>query len=101
MAALINRVPVILRKTHYVWLENYANKLWVHCDVHKWNRETKKQMDQDWAHLMDMINSDLYVLHNPKENKPKLKFIKWYGFTWLKDVAGKDGDKYQVWYRRK
>jgi hypothetical protein len=99
--AVLTKVPVIQRKTHYVWLENFAGKLWVHCDVFKWNRETKKQMDQDWAQLMDMLNSDLYVLHNPIDNKPKLKFIKWYGFQFLKETTGRYGEKYQIWYRRK
>lgn len=97
----INRVPVIRRKTHWVWLENFSNKLWVHCEVTKWNKTTKQQMDKDWAQLMDMLNTDLYVLHNPKENKPKAKYIKWYGFNYLQDITGKDGDTYQVWFRRK
>lgn len=101
MAEPINRVPVIVRKTHHVWLEYHARRLWVHCDVFKWNRETKKQMDVDWAHLMDLLNSDLFVLHNPKLNRPKTKFIKWYGFQYVKDIVGKDGETYQIWYRRK
>lgn len=101
MAEPTNLVPVINRKTHYVWLERFQNRLWVHCDVSKWNKTTKKQMDEDWAHLMDMLNSDLFLLHNPKTNTPKQKFIKWYGFSFLKNYVGKDGNEYQIWFRRK
>lgn len=100
LAELINRVPVINRKTHKVWLERFADKLWVHCDVFKWNREVKKQMDKDWAQLTEMLNCTLYVLHNPDENKPKAKYIKKYGFQYLKDTRGKSGKTYQVWVRR-
>lgn len=99
-AVHINRVPVINRKTHSVWLERFAERLWVHCDVFKWNKEVKKQMDKDWAQLMDMLNCTLYVLHNPKENKPKVKYIKWYGFEYMKDTTGKSGETYQIWVRR-
>jgi hypothetical protein len=101
MVEHINKVPVIRRKTHWVWLENYQGRLWVHCDVTKWNKTTKIQMDQDWAHLMDMLATDLFVLHNPKTNTPKTKFIKHYGFSFLKEIVDKNGDVRHIWFRRK
>jgi len=48
-----------------------------------------------------MLNTSLFALYNPKTNTPKIKFMKHFGFGFMKDIIGKDGNTYQIWYRRK
>ncbi len=58
-------------------------------------------MEKDWANFTEMLNTSLYALHNPKTNTPKTKFMKHFGFGFMKEITGKDGNTYHVWYRRK
>lgn len=95
------KVPICRRKEYEAWLERFQNRLWFHITVRKWNRAVKAQMEKDWFNFTDMLNTSLFALYNPKTNTPKIKFMKHFGFGFMKDIVGKDGNTYQIWYRRK
>ena len=95
------KVPVINRKEYQVTLERYANGLWVHCSVSKFSPTVLRDMDNSWVKLMDLLQSDLYVLHDPELNVPSKSFIKRYGFFKFKDITDKYGNPKQIWKRDK
>lgn len=95
------KVPVINRQEYQVYLEAYANALWVHCDVSKFSSGILKDMDKTWKDLMGLLQSDLYVLYSPHINQPSKHFISRYGFYKYKDIVDKNGNPKEIWKRDK
>lgn len=95
------KVPVINRQNYHVYLEAHAGILWVHCDVLKFSADVLKDMDKTWKDLVNLLQSDLYVLHDQKINQPSKHFISRYGFYKYKDIVDKNGNPKEIWKRDK
>lgn len=95
------KVPVITRDEYQVTLEPHAGVLWVHCDVKSFSLSTIKDMDKTWTSLLDLLRSDLFVLHDPQTSIPSISFISRYGFKKLKDIVDKQGNIKEIWKRDK
>ena len=41
----MDKVPVVEDKAFTLYLEEYNNLLFIHCDVYKWLKSTRKKME--------------------------------------------------------
>ena len=77
------KVPTIERPHYTVYLEGLPIEgegvlTFVHCDVHRWNKNIKRELMEDFTQLVKLRNTPLYCLrHNSKQEK----FIKMFGFA--------------------
>ena len=95
------KVPVINRQDYKVYLEYFSGVLWVHCDVLKFSFSVLKNMDKEWEKLMNLLQTDLYVLYDKTSNKPSKHFISRYGFYKYKDIVDKNCNPKEIWKRDK
>lgn len=87
------KVPAIERSHYTVYLEGFPIEgegvlTFVHCDVHRWNKNIKRELMRDFTQLVKLRNTPLYCLrHDSKQEK----FIKMFGFAF--DFPTTDGQQ--------
>jgi hypothetical protein len=90
------KVPVIVRDEYTVSLEYTSKMHFGHVDVHKWSPSSAWQLGVDFEDLKTLVNSPIYALHTPGDEK-HLKFLEKYGFEYLCDFVDADGDEKQLY----
>ena len=58
------KTPVILYKDYTIFTEQYEDKLFLHCDVYKWNKETKKSVFNNTITILLYKHLILKALNN-------------------------------------
>lgn len=56
------KVPVVNRSEYTMYLENFAEMLWFHTDVHKWSSKVKARYLEDLNLLQHLVNVPLVAL---------------------------------------
>ena len=93
------KVPVITTDKFILYIEEYSNLFFIHCDVlTKWTKETKKELQQAFSILVKNYK-ELYATHSPEDKKHK-KFLKMFNFSYLQSIKGNNGNDYDVYIWR-
>jgi len=91
------KIPVIKTDRYILYIEDYCDSLFIHCDVFKWDIRTRKSLEVALNKLLEFYQKDLYALHeNTQDNKHK-KFLEIFGFKLYSEEIGLDGLVHQVW----
>ena len=91
------KVPVVDTKDFIIYLEDYQDNTFIHCDVKsKWSKTVKKELTQAFNKL---DKKELYALHLPGDNKHS-KFLDLFNFKYLHSLEGKDNTQYDVFIWR-
>jgi hypothetical protein len=94
------KTPVVNREHYIIYLEKHEENFFIHCDVlTKWTKEVKKELQKDFKILTENWDKDLFALHTPSDFKHK-KFLKMFGFTFLRSVKGIDNNDYDIYVWR-
>jgi len=65
----------------------------------RWSKTVKKQLKIDFDKLFKFYKKDIYAIHEIGDAKHK-KFVSIFGFEYLKDFVGLDGNARQFFVRR-
>ena len=90
------KVPVAVCKDYALFFEIDKGFCFIHCDCIRWTNTVRKQMLSD---LISIQKQDVYAIHEVCDRKHK-KFLALFGFKFLKDFVGLDGQRRQLYIRR-
>ena len=79
------KVPVVIRKEYIIYLERVEDSVFIHCDVFKWNKTTKKNLHDSLDTIMKLQGREIFALHIIGDDKHK-KFLRMYGFKFLDTI---------------
>ena len=79
-------------------LDALEDLLFIHCDVHKWNKTTKKDLHKALDKLLDDFKQPFYASHEINDNKHR-KFLEMYKFNYYSTEKCLDGLYRQVWIK--
>lgn len=92
------KIPVVQREEYTIYLERCYGFTFVHCDVHKWAKTSKKQLHTDWETLCLLHGEPIYAYHVVGDKK-HLKFLQTYGFQYVSSIRGNDLREMEI-YRK-
>lgn len=69
------KLPVVNRSEYVMYLEQYADMLWFHTDVHRWSSKVKQKYLEDLNLLQYLVNIPLVALVE-EDNTKLAKFGK-------------------------
>ena len=90
----MDKVPVVEDKAFTLYLEEYEQLLFIHCDVYKWLKSTRKKMEISLDSLVKKYNRPIFAAQIDNDNKHR-KFLDMYGFKYvgvIKDFEGKQNN---------
>jgi hypothetical protein len=90
--------PVVTENDYTLYLDEFEGLQFIHCDIRKWNKTTKKQLHKALALLLKTHGQDLYAAHDIDDNKHR-KFLEMYGFKYFSTEHCLDGLLRQVWIK--
>lgn len=90
------KVPVAVCEDYTLFLEDDSGFSFIHCDCARWTNTVRKRMLADLASIQ---KQDIYAIHEVCDRK-HAKFLDLFGFKFLKDFAGLDGQHRQIYVRR-
>ena len=91
------KVPVVTTKDFIIYLEDYQDNTFIHCDVtSKWTKTVKKDLTEAFNKL---DKKKLLALHKQSDKKHR-KFLKLFNFNYLNSFEGKNNTQYDVFIWR-
>ena len=91
--------PVIVEPDYTLYLDEFEGLQFIHCDVHKWNKATKKRLHKALELLHNIYKQEsFYATHDIDDNKHR-KFLEMYGFKYFSTEHCLDGLLRQVWIK--
>jgi hypothetical protein len=93
------KIPVIGDDSFTLILRTYEGVMYVHCDIHKWVKSTKKE-NGSWFRLFVKEINNLFMHHMTDTDKTHRKFLDMYGFKYFGKVKDFDGDRRTVYVKR-
>tara|TARA_R110000822_G_scaffold56092_1_gene141873 strand:+ start:249 stop:557 length:309 start_codon:yes stop_codon:yes gene_type:complete len=91
------KIPVVLHPNYMLYIEEFQDKIFMHCDVYKWNKTTKKSLDNSLQQMFNLYGRDLYALHEDTKDNKHRKFLEMYNFKLFSTEKSLDGIDMQVW----
>lgn len=79
------KVPVVIRNDYIIYLEQVEDSVFIHCDVFKWNKTTKKNLHDSLDTIVKLQGREIFALHKIGDTKHK-KFLRMYGFKFLDTI---------------
>jgi hypothetical protein len=79
------KVPVVIRNEYIIYLERVEDSVFIHCDVFKWNKTTKKNLHDSLDTIIKLQGREIFALHTIGDTKHK-KFLRMYGFKFLDTI---------------
>tara|TARA_R110000822_G_scaffold124969_1_gene259449 strand:+ start:494 stop:790 length:297 start_codon:yes stop_codon:yes gene_type:complete len=95
----MDKIPAIGDDSFTLYLEAYKGLLYIHCDVHKWAKSTKKKMEVALDYLLEKYQQPIYAPHTDNDSKQR-KFLDMYEFKYFGKVKDFDGDSRIVYVKR-
>lgn len=94
------KYPVVETEDFTIYLEDVDGYIFIHCDVFsKWSKEVKKKLQWWFNRLTETHNKELFALHSPEDTKHE-KFLKMFGFEYLRSIVGTDDNNYDIYIWR-
>lgn len=95
----LEKKPVIVEPDYTLYLDEFEGLQFIHCDVRKWNKATKKRLHEALELLHNIYKQEsFYATHDIGDNKHR-KFLKMYGFKYFSTEHCLDGLLRQVWIK--
>ena len=91
------KVPVIKTSRYTLYIEDYCDSLFIHCDVFKWDIRTRKSLEVGLNKLLGFYKKALYALHENTQDSKHKKFLEIFGFKLYSEEMGLDGLTHQIW----
>lgn len=95
--SLEGKVPVVSTDRYTLYIEYFEGLNFIHCDVYKWNKTTKKELHKALDSLMKQYKL-ICALHDIDDNKHR-KFLEMYQFRLYSTETCLDGECRQVWIK--
>ena len=92
------KVPVIEDDNFTLYLEVYEGLLYIHCDVRKWAKSTKKKMKVALDSLLKKHDQPIFAAQIDNDNKHR-KFLDMYGFKYVGIIKDFDGDNRTIFVK--
>jgi hypothetical protein len=90
------KIPIVQNNNYIIYLEYFSDLYWLHTDVFNWTSKVKKNFLNDLNSIQSLLNHELFALI---DNDKLEKFAKLIGFTYVKDLTGKDNNIYKIYHR--
>ena len=90
----MDKVPVVEDKAFTLYLEEYEQLLFIHCDVYKWLKSTRKKMEDRFRFLVKKYNRPIFAAQIDNDNKHR-KFLDMYGFKYVGVIKDFEGETEQ------
>tara|TARA_R110002153_G_scaffold70900_8_gene185974 strand:+ start:407 stop:697 length:291 start_codon:yes stop_codon:yes gene_type:complete len=90
--------PVVVDLDYTLYLDEFEGLQFIHCDVRKWNKTTKKRLHKALELLLNIYKQDLHAIHDIDDNKHR-KFLEMYEFKYFSTEHCLDGLLRQVWIK--
>ena len=90
------KIPIIQNNNYIIYLEYFSDLYWLHTDVFNWTSKVKKNFLNNLNSIQSLLNHELFALI---DNDKLEKFAKLIGFTYVKDLTGKDNNIYKIYHR--
>lgn len=94
------RVPVIIKPEYTVSFERYLGLTFIHCSVVKWSPAVRKRLMDDFLSLVYLHDDPIYAVHEIGDEK-HLKFLRLFGFKFVKQVKSTDLKLREIFVRSK
>lgn len=95
----MDKVPVVHNESFTIYLEAYKGLLYIHCDVYKWSKSTRKKMEVALEYLLAKYQQPLYAPHDDDNDLKHRKFLDMYGFKYFGIVKDIDDDSRTVYVK--
>lgn len=92
------KTPVIFNRDYIVYLEQYQDYTFIHCDCFKWAKTTKNKLIKDIDTLSKLHNRNMYALHD-EDDKKHYKFLTMLKFKYISNILCSDGKERQIFVR--
>lgn len=83
------KTPVIETDDFIAYYEQYEEHTFLHCDVYRYNRTVKRDLNQGLKLLLLIRATPLFAIHDQEDIK-HLKFLTMLGFDYLTTVSCQD-----------
>jgi hypothetical protein len=93
------KIPVIHNNDYIIYLEDDCGFTFIHCDCVRWTKKVKQNGLCDLKKLFEVHRNDIYAIHEIGDVKHN-KFLRIFGFEYLKDFVGTDEKLRQIFVRR-
>ena len=90
------KIPIVQNNNYIIYLEYFSDLYWLHTDVFNWTSKVKKKFLYDLNSIQSLLHDELFALI---DNDKLEKFAKLIGFTYVKDLTGKDNNIYKIYHR--
>lgn len=94
------KTPVINTDDYTVYLENYSNNTFIHCDCYRWTKTVKQQLKTDFDKLVDIHGKPIFAIHELNDSK-HLRFLDMMDFKYHGEFIGDDKQTRQLFVRVK
>lgn len=94
------KVPVIENDDFIIYLENYEDTVFIHCDVlTKYTKTIRKKLLENLELLVSLRKSQVFAIHEPEDHKHR-KFLQSMRFDYLKSVTAINGQELDIYIHR-
>jgi len=97
----LEKKPVIVEPDYTLYLDEFEGLQFIHCDVRKWNKATKKRLHEALELLHNIYKQESFYATHDIADKKHRKFLKMYGFKYFSTEHCLDGLLRQVWIKQR
>ena len=90
------KTPVIETNDFTAYYDQYEDHTFLHCDVYRYNKSVKTDLQQGLKLLLAIRKSPLFAIHELHDSK-HLKFITMLGFKYLETRLCLDNCKRDIY----
>ena len=92
------RARVIERSNYTVWFDQYEDQTFLHCNVYRYNKTVKKELQNYLQFLLRIRQSPLYAIHQIGDKKHK-KFLQMLEFELLETRVTKNKETIEIYFK--
>ena len=92
------RARVIERSNYTVWFDQYEDQTFLHCNVYRYNKTVKKELQNYLQFLLRIRQSPLYAIHQIGDKKHK-KFLQMLEFELFETRVTKNKETIEIYFK--
>ena len=90
---------IIVDRPEYIFYEEqFDNRTWIHLDVFRWNKRTRKEICR-WVYVIANYYGEVYTIHFKDDVKHK-KFLKLIGGQYFSENKDYEGRETEIWIKK-
>lgn len=90
------KVPVIIRDHYIAYFEVWEGMTFIHCDVYKWNKTIRKDLENNFKSLKKLHRTPIYALHEQHLGSKHKKFLTKFGFKHFANHTDIEGNPVEI-----